>query len=137
MSKLFKYVFSDGLEIMREPTNATMEEIKEIEEKHGTELIFNGFRDQLDSLQLLRANSHKTKTDGFQPGWHPGLGMEIRTNGQYQAVLKERGMVEVGNEKRTDKKKDSKVFTEEVIKDAVQMGANISGQEAKMLLGET
>lgn len=134
--KLFLYRFSDGSEIHREPTRATMDEIAEICKLQGIELIYNEFRDQLDSLQLLRANSHKTKTDGFQPGWHPGLNMEIRTNGQYQQVLKERGMREVGNEKQSDAKRSTKVFTEEIIKDAVQAGAEISGQEASKLLGE-
>lgn len=134
--KTFIYRFSDGSEITREPTNATMDEIKVICEQQGITLIYNGFRDQLESLQLLRANSHKTKTDGFQPGWHPGLNMEIRTNGQYQAILKERGMVEIGNERQKDQvQKSSSVFTEEIIKDAIATGADISGNEAANLLG--
>jgi hypothetical protein len=133
MSKLFTYRFADGSEIeTSDMTNAFMSELVEM---HG-KCIYNGFRDQLESLHLLRANSHKAKTDGFQPGWHPGLNMEIRTNEQYQKVLKERGMVEVGNEKQNHKKKETKVFTEEIIKEAVGMGAEISGQEAKKLLGE-
>lgn len=131
--KLFTYRFSDGMEINREPTRATMLEIAEIEKQYGNKLIFNGFTDQLESLSLLRANSHKTKTDGFQPGWHPALGMEIRTNGQYQAELRARGMREVGNEKQVEKKRESKVFTDEIIKEAVDAGAQISGQEAEAL----
>lgn len=134
--KLFTYRFSDGMEIYREPTKATMLEIAEIEKAHGNKLIFNGFTDQLESLTLLRANSHKAKTDGFQPGWHPALGMEIRTNGQYQEELKKRGMREVGNDKQEYKKKETKMFTDEVIKEAVDAGAEISGNEAKMLKGE-
>ena len=135
--KLFTYRFSDGSEIYREPTRATMDEIEEICREQGIELIYNEFRDQLDSLHLLRANSHKTKTDGFQPGWHPGLNMEIRTNEQYQKVLKEKGMIEIGNEKPRDPvKKDKSVYTEEIIKDAIGMGAEISGREADKLLGK-
>jgi hypothetical protein len=133
MSKLFLYRFADGAEI--ETADMTTSFFRELVDLHG-ECLYNGFRDQLSSLTLLRANSHKTKTDGFQPGWHPALGMEIRTNGQYQAELKARGMVEVGNEKQNHKKKETKVFTEEVIKDAIDAGAEISGQEAKKLLGE-
>lgn len=133
--KLFLYRFSDGSEIHREPTRATMDEIADICKLQGIELIYNEFRDQLDSLQLLRANSH-TRGDGFKPGWHPGLNMEIRTNGQYQQVLKEKGMIEVGNEKQKDVKRSSKVFTEEIIKDAISQGADISGREASKLLGE-
>lgn len=134
MSKLFTYRFSDGAEI--ETSDMTTAFMRDLVEMHG-ECVYNGFRDQLESLTLLRANSHKAKTDGFQPGWHPALGMEIRTNGQYQAELKARGMIEVGNEKpTTQKKKEKSVFTEEIIKDAVSMGAEISGNEAKKLLGE-
>jgi hypothetical protein len=133
MSKLFLYRFADGAEI--ETADMTNSFFRELVELHG-ECLYNGFRDQLSSLTLLRANSHKTKTDGFQPGWHPALGMEIRTNGQYQAELKARGMVEVGNEKQNHKKKETKVFTEEVIKDAIDAGAELSGREAAKLLGD-
>jgi hypothetical protein len=133
MSKLFLYRFADGAEI--ETADMTTSFYRELVDLHG-ECLYNGFRDQLSSLTLLRANSHKTKTDGFQPGWHPALGMEIRTNGQYQAELKARGMVEVGNEKQNHKKKETKVFTEEVIKDAIDSGAELSGNEVKKLLGE-
>lgn len=131
MNRSFLYRFSDGAEI--ETADMTSAFMAELKEQHG-ECVYNGFRDQLESLTLLRANSHKAKTDGFQPGWHPGLNMEIRTNGQYQEELKKRGMREVGNEKQPDKKISTKVFTEEIIKDAIDKGAEISGNEAAMLL---
>jgi hypothetical protein len=131
MSKVFTYRFADGAEI--ETADMTLAFMTELKEQHG-ECVYNGFRDQLESLTLLRANSHKAKTDGFQPGWHPGLNMEIRTNEQYQRELKSRGMREVGNEKIDHKKKETKVFTEETIKQAVDMGASISGNEATALL---
>lgn len=133
MNKLFTYRFANGSEI--ETADMTNAFLAELVAQNG-ECVYNGFRDQLGSLQLLRANSHKAKTDGFQPGWHPALGMEIRTNGQYQAELKARGMREVGNEKQEHEKKATKVFTDEIIKEAIDSGAEISGQEAKMLTGE-
>ena len=136
MGKMYNYIFSDGSEIYREATRETMDEIAEIERQNGVKLIFNGFHDQISSLQLLRANSHKKKTDGFQPGYHPGLGIEIRSHEHYQSELKSRGLVEVGDQKQVDKKKESKIFTDEIIKDAIDKGAEISGQEAKMLKGE-
>jgi hypothetical protein len=130
--KQFKYVFSDGSEI--ETADMTSAFMRELVELHG-ECIYNGFRDQLESLSLLRANSHKKKTDGFQPGWHPALGMEIRTNEQYQRVLKEKGMVEVGNEKRKEKKYESKVG-EIVLQEAEKTGAKLSDREKDMILGK-
>lgn len=131
--KTFLYLFSDGSEHeIAGMTNALLSDLKE---QHGA-LVFNGFTDQLESLQLLRANSH-SKGDGFKPGWHPGLNMEIRTNGQYQKILKEKGMVEVGNEKqKTQKVKSKSAFTEDIIKDAIKQGAEISGREADKLLGK-
>lgn len=111
----------------------TNNQLQELTDEHGP-LEFNGFTDQLESLQLLRANSHP-KGDGFKPGWHPGLNMEIRTNGQYQQVLKEKGMVEIGNEKQKPREmKKKSAFTEEIIKDAIDKGASISGREAGALL---
>lgn len=129
MSRVFTYRFADGAEIeVADMTNAFLAELKE---QHG-DCVYNGFTDQLESLQLLRANSH-SRGDGFKPGFHPALGMEIRTNGQYQAELKARGLREVGNEKQNYKKKEMKVFSEEIIKDAIDKGAKLSGQEADRL----
>lgn len=129
--KTFLYLFADGSE--HEIAGMTNDLLDDLKEQHG-KLVFNGFTDQLESLQLLRANSH-SKGDGFKPGWHPGLNMEIRTNGQYQQVLKEKGMVEIGNEKqKTRETKKKSAFTEEIIKDAIDKGANISGREAGALL---
>lgn len=120
-----------------ESSNAAMEIMRRYEQDNDCKMIFNGFFDQISSLQLLRANSH-TRGDGFKPGFHPGLGMEIRTNGQYQSILREKGMVEVGNEKQKNPlQKKRSTFTEEIIKDAVAMGAEISGNEAAKLLGDT
>ena len=136
MSKLYKYVFSDGMEINREATKETMDEIAEIEKLNGVKLVYNGFHDQISSIQLLRANSHKKKTDGFQPGYHPGLGIEVRSHEQYQSELKARGLIEVGDQKQIEKKKETKIFTDEIIKDAIDKGAELSGNEIAMLQGE-
>lgn len=131
MSKLFTYRFADGSEIeTADMTNAFMAELTDL---HG-KCIYNGWRDQVESIQLLRTNSHKAKTDGFQPGWHPALGMEIRTNGQYQEELKKRGLREVGNEKQVEKKKEMKVFTDETIKEVIDAGGKLTGQEAAALV---
>lgn len=130
--KSYLYRFTDGFETESSPS-LTREQLDFFEDAHGA-CVFNGFRDALQSLTLLRANSHKAKTDGFQPGWHPGLGMEIRTNGQYQAELKARGMVEVGNEKPSERKSAPKGLGEEFVKEAIAQGANLSGNEAAALV---
>lgn len=136
MNKTFTYRFSDGSEIQREATRETMEEIAQYEIDHGVKLIYNGFRDQIDSLQPpLRANSHKRKTDGFQPGWNPALGKEIRTHGQFQAELKAKGLVEVGRDKQTDyKPKETKIFDKEMISEIKERGADLSDSQCESLM---
>jgi hypothetical protein len=132
--KTFLYKFSDGSEIYREPTRATMDEIEQICAEQGIKLIYNGFTDQLNSLHLLRANSHSSG-DGFKPGYQPALGIHVSSHEQFQSELKQRGLVEVGREKQSDAPKvKSSVFTEDVIKEAVAMGADISGRQADALV---
>ncbi len=78
-----------------------------------------------------------TRGDGFKTGFNPALGMEIKSPQHYKDVLKEKGMYEVGNEKQVSlgpKKKS--MIDDEVIKEVVQMGGEISGNEASMLKGE-
>jgi hypothetical protein len=132
MSKTFLYRFADGAEI--ETADMTSEFMRELKEHHG-ECTFNGFREQLESIHLLRANSH-TRGDGFKPGYHPGLNMEIRSNEQYQRVLKEKGLVEVGNEKRKESGPQMPDIKEQVIKEAINQGVQLSGQEIAKIKGE-
>jgi hypothetical protein len=133
MGKVFTYRFADGSEI--ETADMTNSFYRELIEQHG-ECLYNGFRDQISSLQLLRANSHKKKTDGFQPGWHPALGMEIRTNEQYQKELKARGMIEVGNEKQKAKELPKIDIGQTIVEEAQKVGAQLSGNEIAKVLGE-
>jgi hypothetical protein len=130
--KHFLYRFQDGTELeIAGMTNAMLANLKSL---HG-ELTFNGFTDQLASLQLLRANSH-TRGDGFKPGFHPGLGMEIRTNGQYQAILKEKGMVEVGREKQKDAPIAKPDIGGTVVEEAKKLGVELSGREIDKITGK-
>lgn len=131
--KTFKYIFADGAEY--ELPSLTSAELYELKDMHG-ELIFNGFRDQIESLQLLRANSH-SRGDGFKPGWHPGLNMEIRSNEHYQSVLKEKGMVEIGNEKRKKDYQYKSTVAETVVEEAKKAGVKLSDRETDKLLGKT
>lgn len=114
----------------------TSENLELMEARHGL-CLHNGYRAHLEGLTLLRANSHKAKTDGFKPGYHPALGIEIRTHEHYQRELKARGLVEVGNDRQEYKKQDSRVITDDVIKDAIDKGAQISGNEAEALKSGT
>jgi hypothetical protein len=130
--KQFLYRFEDGTELqIAGMTNALLNELRS---RHGS-LTFNGFTDQLTSLHLLRANSH-SRGDGFKPGFHPGLGIEIRSNEQYQRILKEKGMVEVGKEQQRDQAAAKPDIAGTVIQEAISQGAQLSGQEIAKIKGE-
>lgn len=43
-------------------------------------------------------NNRRIK-DGFQPGWQPQLGMVVTCYGRYKEICRERGLIELGNEK--------------------------------------
>lgn len=136
MSKLFTYRFADGSEI--ETTDMTNSFMQELVEQHG-KCIYNGFSDFMGvgrPSQVGIIGGANTRGDGFKTGYHPGLGIEIKSPKHFRDELKARGMVEVGNEKQVEKKKQAKVMTDEVIKQAVDMGADISGQEVAKLKGE-
>lgn len=57
---------------------------------------------QGDSCPHCEAIIHNSRTGQEFEGdghWNRGLGMQIRTRGQYKSELKKRGLEEVGNEK--------------------------------------
>lgn len=83
-----------------------------------------------------RPRRWNTDGSGFKPGFNVGLGMNIETKGQYNAELKRRKLVEVGNERldfKTNYKKKN-YFDDTVIKTMNEMGAGISDNEAKELI---
>jgi hypothetical protein len=132
LMNLYRYIFSSGFEV--ESEGLKLAEIEELSKAHGI-LIFNGYRAHLEGITLLRANSH-TRGDGFKPGWHPGLNMEIRTNGQYQAELKARGMVEIGNEKQKSTPIAKTDIGSTVVEEAKKMGVELSGREIDKITGK-
>lgn len=75
------------------------------------------------------------KKDSFKSGWNPALNMNITDKGHYKRVLKEKNLIECGNEKppKQEPTKKPTYFTDKSIKDAVQEGADLSGQEIKAL----
>jgi len=80
-----------------------------------------------------------TKSGSNDPysGYNVGLGCEVRGKGHYKNLLKERGLIEVGNEKEyVDKMKPTpkKLLEESDLRDLANAGAQISDGEAKKLL---
>lgn len=64
--------------------------------------------------------------DGFQEGWNPALGMYIKSKDHFKRVLKERGLVEIGNEqvssheedvRRIEKENWDSLFTDKTLRE--------------------
>ena len=130
--KSFLYVFADGSEL--EIAGLTSAHLEELKTKHG-ELIFNGFRDSLESLTLLRANSH-SRGDGFKPGYNPATGQYYSSYEKFQADLKAKGLVETGNESRKETKPVKPDIAKTIYEEARKVGAEVGGEALKKISGE-
>jgi hypothetical protein len=131
--RTFTYRFLDGTEI--EHHSMTVEILEELAARHG-ECVYNGFRDHLSSLHLLRVNV-QSRGDGWKPGFHPGVGKHFSSYEKYQSYLKENNLNEIGNERpKAAPKKQEALFSDADIKDIRAKGAEISDREADKLTGK-
>lgn len=132
--RLFTYRFEDGHEI--EALCLEPDDIADLELQHG-DCIFNGWDEFMGigkPSRMAITGGANSRGDAFRTGWHPGLGMEIKSQSHYNKVLKERGLREVGNEKQSSKSSAKKSYVDDdIIKMAVDAGASISGNEAEAL----
>jgi hypothetical protein len=138
MSRFFTYRFEDGFEY--EYPAMTIEWLEGLEEDHG-KCIYNGWAEFMGVGQPSRLGvigGTNTRGDGFRSGYHPGLNMHISGPEHYSRVLKEKGMVEVGNEKQKDKKRfmQSMIGVDE-IKEIREMGGEIGDVAAEKLMSPT
>jgi hypothetical protein len=138
MSRLFTYRFEDGFEC--EVAQMTAANLNWHEVAHG-ECIYNGWAEFMGVGQPSRlgvVGGTNTRGDGFRSGYHPGLNMHISGPEHYSRVLKEKGMVEVGNEKQKDKKRfmQSMIGVDE-IKEIREMGGDIGDIAAEKLMSPT
>lgn len=118
----FFYEFSDGFSRYMTGEEAT---------KRAQETGATITRDDLKRSQ--EASVRMTK-DGFQIGYNPALGMHIRGRKHYSQVLKERNLIEMGKERRKPTERiERKLIDDEILKAAIDQGADISGREAEAL----
>jgi hypothetical protein len=134
VSRTFTYRFENGQSLESEALN--LNRLATYEEEFG-KCTYNGWAEfmgvgQKSKLGII-GGAH-TKGDGFKTGWNTALGMEIKSPEHYRRTLKEKGLVEVGNEKRKDSAPKKTGLPEEIIKQAVESGAEISGREAEALV---
>lgn len=135
MSRTFTYRFEDGHE--EEASGFTESAFALMQLQHG-KCTYNGWAEFMGvgkpSTIGIIGGAH-TKGDGFRTGWNPALGCEIRSPSHFKQVLKEKGLVEVGNEKSKPAAPIKKSYIdEEVIKEAVANGAEISDSAAEALI---
>lgn len=73
--------------------------------------------------------------DGFVAGWQENIQAYAGSRKEYDRMLRERGLIEVGNEKLAQAKEvDYNPFSnEELIKHAIQSGIELSGREIEAL----
>lgn len=137
MTRFFTYRFHNGTEI--QSPGLSKSEMEGFTNSFGP-CIYNEWAEFMgigrpSTLGVIGGSN--TRGDGFKTGYNPALGMEIKSPGHYQKVLKEKGLQEVGNERITGSKvKQKAVIDDEIIKDARSMGAEISDREADKLTGK-
>jgi hypothetical protein len=138
MTRTFTYRFEDGFEVETDAMDKHLLEIGEI--LHG-KCTYNGWAEFMGVGQPSRLGvigGSNTRGDGFKTGYNFALGMEIKSPEHYRKVLKEKGMVEVGNESQSGKKRYLKsAIDEEVVSELKSMGAEIGDQAAEELMKPT
>lgn len=87
-------------------------------------------------VQEIRQNlsNVKRKQDGFQPGWQENIQAYCGDRRQYNDALKERGLVEIGNEKIPEIEKQHSCANEGFIDALTEAGLEVSGEEAKAIV---
>lgn len=135
MSRTFTYRFENDFEI--QVPMLDKDELRLLERENG-KCTHNGwavFMGVGEPSRLGVIGGSNTRGDGFRTGYNPALGMEIKSPSHFKQVLKEKGLREVGNEKPSTGTKIKKSYIDdEMIKQAVDSGAKISGQEASALI---
>lgn len=80
-------------------------------------------------------NKKKHKKDGFVPGWQENIMCNAWSYGEYQRILKQNGLIELGNE--TAPIKDATTtggyYNDEFFKSAHDAGIYISGKEEEAM----
>lgn len=90
---------------------------------------------RIDEIFLNKRNKRMTK-DGFEPGWQENIQAYAGGRLEYDKMLRERGLVEVGFD--TEHVKDSTTTggacrSEEFIKSALDMGVDLTGNEIEAI----
>jgi len=98
--------------------------------KNGVKILSEVFVGGCPSFKVA---APKKKDQVFRSGYHPGLKEYVKGPKHYSKLLKEKGLVECGNEAPSKKEKKASGLSDSQIKEAVQGGAMLSGNEITAL----
>lgn len=91
-----------------------------------------------NSVKILSSTKMTKTTFGAEyHGFHPGLGCVTHGKEHTREIMRARGLVEAGDSMPNYKQTPKSCMDESVIKDAIDKGADISGNEAKALISGT
>jgi len=92
-------------------------------------------RDGIKEYQKAHPSGSGVLRDGFKEGWNPGMGEYVKGRRHYKELLKKKGLTEAGKESVdfSKKTKSDNYFGDDTIKECVDRGAKISGNEAAAL----
>lgn len=84
----------------------------------------NGYK---SILSISKSDGVKKNYTSFEPGYNIALGKYIKTRDEYKKELKDRGLIEIGNENlpRCQQPKSAPYLTDDVAKEIVAMGGEI------------
>jgi DNA-directed RNA polymerase subunit RPC12/RpoP len=71
--------------------------------------------------------------DGFKAGWQSNIRAYCDTYSQYKAILKERGLEEIGNEEFKKTEYKTQYFDKDMMEKLVKQGVSFTGQEIEAL----
>ena len=117
----FRYAFSNG-----KIKFLTPEEAEKYSEENNVTILKDGLEEAINApRQRIR--------DGFQAGWNPALGQYVQSKSEYKRILKQKGLVEMGYEMPKHQSKRKSNFSDDKIKQMVDRGAELSGNEIAAL----
>jgi len=114
-TRYFKFKFTDKPDNIRylSPPEA-LAYVKE----NNVGILDNGYQSHIESPK------NRIK-DGFSSGWQPQLGQNVGGRREYERVLKEKGMIEIGKETPSGaSEKEASYFTGDLAKELASYGVS-------------
>jgi hypothetical protein len=91
-------------------------------------------RAKFDSI-ILNSKTKRMKKDGFEPGWQENIQAYAGGRREYNRMLKERGLVEIGYDYIPQESEDIVNFchSDEFVNECLSQGVDLSGNEIEAI----